>query len=116
MNDGNVVLVPLPQADGQVKNRPAIVLRAMPPHGDLLVCGVSTQLHHEVVGFDDAIKPGDARFRRQWAAGGIADSSRVPGGAAGEQLHRRDRVDQPGAAPPTRRAAGAADRGAATVS
>ena len=40
MTDGDVVLVPLPQADGQVKNRPAIVLRAMPPHGDLLVCGV----------------------------------------------------------------------------
>ena len=45
-----------------MKNRPAIVLRIMPPHGDLLVCGVSRQLHHEVVGFDDAIKPGDADF------------------------------------------------------
>ena len=62
MNDGDVVLVPLPQADGQVKNRPAIVLRTMPPHGDPLVCGVSTQLRHEVVGFDDTIKPGDVDF------------------------------------------------------
>jgi hypothetical protein len=36
MTEGDVVLTPLPQADGQVKNRPAVVLRAMPPHGDLL--------------------------------------------------------------------------------
>ena len=64
MNEGDVVLTPLPQADGQVKNRPAIVLRTMPPHGDLLVCGVSTQLRHQVAGFDDVIKPGDADFVR----------------------------------------------------
>ena len=57
MNEGDVVLTPLPQANGQVKNRPAIVLRRMPPFGDLLVCGVSTQLHHQVVDFDDLIEP-----------------------------------------------------------
>ena len=62
MSEGDVVLVALPQADRRVKHRPAIVLRTMPPHGDLLVCGVSTQLRHEVVGFDDAIRPGDADF------------------------------------------------------
>ena len=44
MTEGDVVLTPLPQADGQVKNRPAVVLRVMPPHGDLLVCGVSNFL------------------------------------------------------------------------
>jgi mRNA interferase MazF len=62
MKERDVVLTPLPQADGQVKNRPAVVLRVMPPHGDLLVCGVSTQLHQEVVGFDDVIRPGDGDF------------------------------------------------------
>ena len=62
MTEGDVVLTPLPQADGQVKNRPAVVLRAMPPHGDLLVCGVSTQLHHESQGFDEVIQPGDPDF------------------------------------------------------
>ena len=62
MKEGDVVLTPLPQADGQVKNRPAVVLRNMPPHGDLLVCGVSTQLHQQVAGFDDTIKPGDPDF------------------------------------------------------
>jgi mRNA interferase MazF len=35
MTEGDVVLTPLPQADGYVKNRPAVVLRVMPPHGDL---------------------------------------------------------------------------------
>ena len=58
MTEGDVVLTPLPQADGQVKNRPEVVLRAMPPHGDLLVCGVSTQLQHETPDFDEIIRPG----------------------------------------------------------
>ena len=45
MQEGDVVLTPVPQADGTVKNRPAIVLREMPVYRDVLVCGVSTQLH-----------------------------------------------------------------------
>ena len=63
MNERDVVLASLPQASGQVKNRPAIVLRAMPPYGDLLVCGVSTQLRQAVAGFDDVIGPEDPDFR-----------------------------------------------------
>lgn len=43
MKEGDVVIVPMPQADGMVKNRPAIILREMPPFRDLLVSGVSTQ-------------------------------------------------------------------------
>lgn len=62
IKEGDVVLTPLPQADGQVKNRPAVVLRVMPPHGDLLVCGVSTQLRHEVAGFDEIISQEDPDF------------------------------------------------------
>lgn len=62
MKEGDVVLTPLTQADGQAKNRPAIILREMPSYGDFLLCGVSTQLHHEVVGFDDPIRPGDTDF------------------------------------------------------
>jgi mRNA-degrading endonuclease toxin of MazEF toxin-antitoxin module len=65
MKEGDVVLTPLPQADGQIKNRPAIILRGMPPYGDFLVCGVSTQLHQEVAGFDDPIRPGEVRLCRQ---------------------------------------------------
>ena len=62
MKEGDVVLTPLPQVDGQIKNRPAIILREMPPYGDFLVCGVSTQLHQQVAGFDDPVRPGDADF------------------------------------------------------
>ena len=73
MKEGDVILTPLPQTDGQVKNRPAIILRAMPPYGDFLVCGVSTQLHHEVAGFDDPIRPSDADF----AASGLKAASLI---------------------------------------
>jgi mRNA interferase MazF len=34
----------------------------MPQYGDLLVCGVSTQVHQEVAGFDETIRPGDPDF------------------------------------------------------
>ena len=52
MREGSVVLTPLPQQNGRLKNRPAIVLRRMPPFGDCLLCGVSTQLQHSVAGFE----------------------------------------------------------------
>lgn len=53
MNEGDVILTPMPQADGKLKHRPAVALREMPPYGDILVCGVSTQIHLVVSGFDD---------------------------------------------------------------
>lgn len=63
MKEGAVALTPLPQADGLTKPRPVILLRVMPPFGDWLVCGVSTQLQQEVVGFDERIEPSHADFR-----------------------------------------------------
>ena len=71
MNEGDVVLTPLPQADGRVKNRPAVALRELPPYGDLLVCGVSTQMHQLVSGFDELIIRSDADFS---TSGLLADS------------------------------------------
>jgi mRNA interferase MazF len=62
MREGDVVLTPIPQADGSVKNRPALVLREMPVYRDVLVCGISTQLHHYVPNFDELISPADADF------------------------------------------------------
>jgi mRNA interferase MazF len=73
MNEGDVVLAPLAQADGKLKNRPAIVLCRMPPFGDLLVCGVSTQLQHAVSGFDEVIEILDADF----AASGLKSASLI---------------------------------------
>jgi mRNA interferase MazF len=64
MKGGDIILVPLPQADGQTKPRPAILLRKLPPFGDFLVCGVSTQLRLQVAGFDDIIGKVDADFSK----------------------------------------------------
>jgi len=64
MTDGDVALTPLPQADGRTKARPAILLRRVPPFGDWLICGVSTQLHQAVIGFDDIIEPHHPDFRQ----------------------------------------------------
>jgi mRNA interferase MazF len=73
MKEGDVILTPVPQADGQVKNRPAVVLREMPRYRDLLVCGVSTQLHQQVHGFDEIISPTDADF----ASSGLLSESLI---------------------------------------
>lgn len=63
MTEGTVLLTPLKQADGVIKNRPVILLRRMPPFQDFLVCGISTQLHNEVPGLDELITPADPDFR-----------------------------------------------------
>jgi mRNA interferase MazF len=62
MREGDVVIVQLPQADGQIKNRPALFLRVLPPFNDALLCGISTQLAREVKGFDETIMPADEDF------------------------------------------------------
>ncbi len=62
MNDGDIVLAPLPQADGRVKNRPAVLLRRRRPFGDWLVCGISTQIQQRVADFDELIAPSDPEF------------------------------------------------------
>ena len=62
MKEGDVILVPLPQADGQRKPRPAILLKILPPFGDFLVCGVSSQLRQLVRGLDELILRTDKDF------------------------------------------------------
>ena len=62
MKEGDVVLTPISQADGIIKNRPAIILRELPPYKDFLICGISTQLHQLVQGFDEIISPEDIDF------------------------------------------------------
>lgn len=59
MKEGDVVLTTLPQADGVLKNRPALFLRVMPPYEDALLCGISTQLHQQVSDFDELITEAD---------------------------------------------------------
>ena len=73
MNQGDVILTPVPQANGILKNRPAIFLREMPPYRDVLVCGVSTQLHQEVKGFDEVVDQTESDF----AATGLRTTSLI---------------------------------------
>lgn len=56
MKAGDIVLVAMPQADGAIKKRPALILREMPPFSDWLLCGISSQLHQKVEDFDELIE------------------------------------------------------------
>jgi mRNA interferase MazF len=71
MKEGSVMLTSLPQADGELKNRPVLYLRELPPFRDFLVCGISTQVHQAVPEFDEIIRSSDPDFR---ASGLLADS------------------------------------------
>lgn len=62
MNEGDVLLTSLRQADGALKERPVLLLRRMPPFEDFLVCGISTQLQQVVPEFDEIVSPTDADF------------------------------------------------------
>lgn len=73
MKEGDVILTPVPQADGAVKNRPAVMLGEMPPYRDFLVCGISTQLRQQVKDFDEVFSPFDDDF----AASGLKAESLV---------------------------------------
>lgn len=71
---GDVILARVPQADGGDKLRPALVLCALPGRSrDLLVSGISSQLHHRLDGWDALIRPVDASF----AATGLRAASIV---------------------------------------
>jgi mRNA interferase MazF len=71
MKEGDIILTPIPQADGKVKNRPAVYLREMPPFRDALVCGVSTQTRLLVPDFDELITSQDNDYS---SSGLISDS------------------------------------------
>ena len=73
MKEGDLIIVPIPQADGLVKDRPAIILREMPPFRDFLVCGVSTQSRQAAKDLDELISRTDADF----AASGLKEESLI---------------------------------------
>lgn len=73
MIEGDIVLTSVAQADGHIKRRPALLLRVLPPFGDFLICGISTQLHQQVIGFDEVISITDADF----STSGLKSSSLV---------------------------------------
>lgn len=63
MNPGDIVLIPLPQVGGASKLRPALVLVSLPgPYQDVLICGISTQLHLILANWDEMIETSDGDF------------------------------------------------------
>ena len=92
MYQGDVVLTPVPQADGVIKNRPAIFLREMPRYRDVLVCGVSTQLQQEVKGFDEIIHWSDSDFAGTGLRS-VINPARIPGGLTTKRSYQINRQD-----------------------
>lgn len=64
MRPGEIVLLRLPQPDlSPGKLRPVLVLSELPgPFGDILVCGISSQLYQEIPQWDERLTPADADF------------------------------------------------------
>ena len=101
MQEGDIALTPLPQADARVKNRPSLILREMLPYGDLLVCGISTQLRHFVPGFDELISPSDQDFESSGLVAAsvirlgylaVLPSSAIPGSIGSISTDRHERL------------------------
>ena len=64
MKAGDIAIVSIQQADGQIKRRPVLLLKEMPPYKDWLVCGISSQLHQEHKGFDYVILDTDPIYSK----------------------------------------------------
>jgi mRNA interferase MazF len=62
MQESKIILTAIPQSNGAIKNRPALILRKMPKYQDLLVCGISTQTKQYIPNFDEIISPNDVDF------------------------------------------------------
>ena len=64
MKAGDVVRWTFVQSDGQRKMRPAVIVSAVPPFNDRLICAISTQLHREVKELDVLLDAQHADFNR----------------------------------------------------
>ena len=62
MRAGDIVLAALPQADESTKIRSALLLCALPPFGDWLACGITSQIRHAVPDFDEVIARDDVDY------------------------------------------------------
>jgi mRNA interferase MazF len=61
---GDVVLIPVPQVGGgPAKLRPALCLSDLPgPYQNILLCGISSQLHQIQTDWDELIQPDDTDY------------------------------------------------------
>lgn len=62
MMSGDILLAHLPQADGIRKYRPVFLLGVTPPHGDFLVCGLTSSFESSLPNFDEPITDTDSDY------------------------------------------------------
>ena len=64
MRPGEIVLLRMPQLDlSPGKLRPVLVIADLPgPFGDVLVCGISSQLQQEISQWEERLTPTDGDF------------------------------------------------------
>jgi len=63
MSEGDIVKAALNQIDGKIKFRPVLLIKKMPPFGDWLVCGITSQLQNRVEKFDLMLSEDDPDFK-----------------------------------------------------
>ena len=73
MKPGDVVFALMPQADTELKARPSIVLKVIPPFDDLMVCGVTSRLRNYTPLLDELILSNDDDF----ASSGLEKDSMI---------------------------------------
>ena len=64
MKEGKIILTPIPQSDGKTKLRPVLILKVLPGYNDYYVCGISSNLNHEIAGFDEKIISSDNDYKQ----------------------------------------------------
>ena len=64
IKEGKIILFNFPQTDNNAgKLRPALIIRSLPgSYDDWLICMITTQLNHKIVGFDEIIHSNDPDF------------------------------------------------------
>ncbi len=60
---GSIILLDFVQSNGVVKKRPALVVAILPRFSDLLLAGISTQLHQAIPQVDIELLDGQPGFR-----------------------------------------------------
>ena len=102
LEEGDIVLLSLPQADGARKNRPVLLLRKFSPFNDFLVCGISSQIKQEVKDFDYVIGSDNRWFSETGLLqpslirlGFLAMVPSLLGGVAGERAQEIGPFPQP---------------------
>ena len=62
MKEGDIVTAYIPQSDLTFKKRPALLLKKLQKYDDFIVCGISSNIHQYIKGFDEIISKENEEF------------------------------------------------------